>query len=72
MPVNADCCYLCLAFIAFLMLVMLWYINENLARLWNELSWFGKRAEKADRDRDRKQIEISSPAFRDHPDENSP
>lgn len=47
-----------LAFIAFLMLVMLWYINENLARIVNELSWFGKRAEKADRDRDRKQIEI--------------
>lgn len=43
-----------LAFIAFLMLVMLWYINENLARIVNELSWFGKRAEKADRDRDQR------------------
>jgi hypothetical protein len=40
-----------LAFLAFLMLVMLWYINENLARIVNELSWFGKRAEKADRER---------------------
>lgn len=40
-----------LALIAFLMLVMLWYINENLARIVNELSWFGKRAEKADQER---------------------
>ena len=35
-----------LTFIALLMLIMLWYINENLARLVNELSWFGKRADK--------------------------
>jgi hypothetical protein len=29
-------------------LAMLWFINENLARIATELSWFGKRAEKAD------------------------
>ena len=40
-----------LVLIAFLMLVMLWYINENLARIVNELSWFGKRAEKAVQER---------------------
>lgn len=40
-----------LVLIAFLMLVMLWYINENLARIVNELSWFGKRAEKTDQER---------------------
>jgi len=37
-----------LVVIAFLMLVMLWYINENLARIVNELSWFARRAEKND------------------------
>jgi hypothetical protein len=37
--------------IAFLILVMLWYINENLARIVNELSWFGKRVEKVDQER---------------------
>ncbi|MGA2417148.1 MAG: hypothetical protein ABSF59_22055 [Candidatus Sulfotelmatobacter sp.] len=30
--------------------IMLWYINENLARIVNELSWIGKYIEKGDRD----------------------
>jgi hypothetical protein len=37
-----------LVLLAFCIVVMLWYINENLARIVNELSWFGKRAEKSD------------------------
>jgi hypothetical protein len=37
-----------LVLFAFCVAVMLWYINENLARIVNELSWFGKRAEEAD------------------------
>jgi hypothetical protein len=40
-----------LALIAFLVLILLWYINENLASIANELSWFAKRAEKADQER---------------------
>jgi hypothetical protein len=52
MPVKMLTIAICVwVLIAFLMLVMLWYINENLARIVNELSWFGKRAEKADQDK---------------------
>jgi hypothetical protein len=36
-----------LVLFAFCIAVMLWYINENLGRIVNELSWFGKRAEEA-------------------------
>lgn len=38
-----------LVLFTFFIVVMLWYINENLARIVSELSWFGKRAENADR-----------------------
>jgi hypothetical protein len=34
-----------------LIFVMLIFINENLARIVTEMSWFGKRAEKQDEER---------------------
>jgi hypothetical protein len=40
-----------LVLLAFCIVVLLYYINENLSRIVNELSWFGKRAEKADEER---------------------
>jgi hypothetical protein len=35
-----------LAFFALCAVIMLWYINENLARIVNEFSWLGKHIEK--------------------------
>ena len=37
-----------LVLFTFCIVVMLFYINDNLARIVNEASWFAKRAEKAD------------------------
>ena len=36
-----------LALFALCTAVMLWYVNDNLARIVNELSWFGRYVEKA-------------------------